>query len=88
MVYSHILTSSRTYRGDPWILLLRCDLRKDPVDRERFAELNIHGCSAIEVFTEYFCIALAMSAHYLVQLKRSTYIHGKTFMVRLKIVKM
>ena len=31
---------------------IRCDLRKDTVDGERFAELNIHGCSAIEVFTE------------------------------------
>ena len=36
---------------------------------------------------KYFRVALAMSAHYLVQLQRGTYIHGKTFTVRLKTVK-
>ena len=33
---------------------------------------------------KYFRIALAISAHYLVQLKRGAYIHTKTFMVLLK----
>ena len=30
---------------------------------------------------KYFHVTLAISAYYLVQLKRSTYIHGKTFTV-------
>ena len=58
------------------------------VDRERFAGLNIHGFSAIEVFSrKYFNVALAISVHYLVQLKRDDYIHGKAFAVLLKTVK-
>ena len=36
------------------------------VDGERFAWLNIHGFSTIKVFMEIFCVALAMSTHYLV----------------------
>ena len=37
---------------------------------------------------KYFCVVLAITALYLVQLKRDAYIHRKTFMVPLKTVKM
>ena len=36
---------------------------------------------------KYFCVALAIRAHYLVQLKRGTYIYGKASMVLLKTMK-
>ena len=63
---------------------LYCRVYLFTVDGERFVGLNICSFSAIKVFTEIF---LHISAHYLVQLKRGTYIHGKSFAVLLKIVK-
>ena len=60
-------------------------------DGERFTGLNIRGFSAIEVFAEIFLRCLGhmhcISTHYLVYLKSGTYIHGKTFTVLLKTVK-
>ena len=55
------------------------------IDGERFTGLNICGFSAIEVFTEI--LSRCLGHKYLVQLKRGTYIHGKTFAVLLKTVK-
>ena len=57
------------------------------VDVERYTGLNIRGFDSTEVFAEHFHVALARSAYYLAQLKRGAYIHGKTFMVLLKIAK-
>ena len=57
------------------------------VDGERFAGLDIHGFSAIEVLMEILSCCLAMSTHYLVQLKTGTYIHVKTLTVLRKTVK-
>ena len=56
------------------------------IDVERFVGINIRGFSLIEVFVEYFCVALAISAQYLVLLQRDAYIHGKAFAVLLKTV--
>ena len=65
--------------------------KKYTVDGERFAGLNIRGFSAIEVFAEIFSRCLGhkqcISTHYLVELKRGTYIHRKTSAVLLKTVK-
>ena len=58
----------------------------DTVGEERFARL-IFKVSVPSNSQKYFCVALAISAHYLVQLKRGTYIYGKTFMAFLKNVK-
>ena len=58
----------------------------DTVDGERFAGLIIRSFSAIKFLRRYFHIALAISTHYLVELKRGTYILGKTFAVVLKTV--
>ena len=55
--------------------------------QERFAGLHIRGFSTIKVFMEILSCCLAISAHYLVQLKRGAYIHGKTFAVLLKTLK-
>ena len=54
---------------------------------ERFAGLNICGLSLIKVFTKIISHCFGHSAHYLVQLKRSAYIHGKTFVLLLKTMK-
>ena len=58
------------------------------IDVERFVGLNIHGFSPIKALQKYFCVVFTRSALYLVQLKRDTYIHRKTFVVLLKTVKM
>ena len=57
------------------------------VDGKRFAGLNICCFSVIEVFTEILSRCLGHSAHYLVQLKRDTYIHGTTFVILPRTVK-
>ena len=56
----------------------------DTVHGERFPGLNIHGSVPLKFLQIYFRIALAISAHYLAQLKRGGYIHRKTFTVLLK----
>ena len=55
------------------------------VDRERFAELNIHGFTTIKVFAEIYSRFLGHK--YSLLSKRGTYIHGKTFAVLQKTAK-
>ena len=54
------------------------------VDVEKFAGLNFHGFNPTKVFTEILPRFLSQKC---LLLKRDAYIHGKTFTVLLKTVK-
>ena len=60
----------------------------DTVDGGRFAWLKSTVSVPSKFSRKYFRVALAISAHNLVQLKRVTHIHGKTFAILLKTIKM
>ena len=48
-------------------------------------KMKLYAVSApSKISRKHFCVTLAISAHYLVQLKRGAYIYGKTFTVLLK----
>ena len=79
----------RIKKKQPWPIARKWRVQRwsrTTVDGERFTGLNICSFSAIKVFTEVLCIALVTNTHHLIQLKRGTYIHGKTFAVLLKTV--
>ena len=87
---TYIHTYIHTYIQYTYICVYVC-IHMYTVDGERFVGLNICSFSATEVVAEIFLHFLGhkqyISTHYLVQLKRGIYIHGKTFVVLLKTVK-
>ena len=58
------------------------------VDWERFTGLNIRSFSAIEVFMKILSHFLSHKCSLFSTIKESTYIHGKTFVILLKAIKM